>query len=89
MRLTEKSQVTIPKPIRDKLGIGPGSEVEFVDRGDVVVLVRKPPAESTDDRRRRLDAHLRAVAGTLDFGGLTADEAMNDLRGPRDDLDPR
>jgi AbrB family looped-hinge helix DNA binding protein len=89
MRLTEKSQVTIPKPIRDKLGIGPGSEVEFVDRGDAVVLMRKPPAETADERRRRLDAHLHAMAGTLDFGGLTTDEAMNDLRGTRDDLDPR
>ena len=30
MRLTIKGQVTIPKQIRDHLGIGPGSEVEFV-----------------------------------------------------------
>ena len=27
--LTTKGQVTIPKPIRDRLGIGPGSAVEF------------------------------------------------------------
>ncbi len=26
MRVTEKGQVTIPKPIRDKLGIGPGAK---------------------------------------------------------------
>ncbi|WAJ27079.1 AbrB/MazE/SpoVT family DNA-binding domain-containing protein [Antarcticirhabdus aurantiaca] len=89
MRLTEKSQVTIPKPIRDKLGIGPGSEVEFVDRGDLVELVRKPPAESAGERRRRLEEHLQAVAGTMDFAGLSPDEAMSDLRGRRDDLDPR
>ena len=28
-KVTQKGQVTIPKPIRDHLGIGPGSKVEF------------------------------------------------------------
>ena len=32
MRVTTKGQVTIPKHIRDHLGIGPGSEVEFSSR---------------------------------------------------------
>jgi antitoxin PrlF len=29
MRVTSKGQVTIPLAVRRKLGIGPGSEVEF------------------------------------------------------------
>ena len=29
MRVTEKGQVTIPKALRDALGIGAGTEVEF------------------------------------------------------------
>ena len=29
MRVTSKGQVTIPFAVRRKLGIGPGSEVEF------------------------------------------------------------
>ncbi len=29
MRVTEKGQVTIPKELRDALGLGAGSEVEF------------------------------------------------------------
>ncbi|KAB0678012.1 AbrB/MazE/SpoVT family DNA-binding domain-containing protein [Aureimonas leprariae] len=89
MRLTEKSQVTIPKPIRDRLGIGPGSEIDFLDRGDFVEVVRKAEDETPADRRRRLEAHLRAMAGTLDLGGMTTDEYMEEIRGPRDDLDPR
>ena len=27
--VTSKGQVTIPKPVRDHLGIGPGSQVAF------------------------------------------------------------
>ena len=38
MRVTEKGQVTIPKHIRDRLGIRPGSEVEFRLQGAAAVL---------------------------------------------------
>jgi len=36
--LTRKGQVTIPKDIRDSLGIKEGDRVFFVQRGDEVVL---------------------------------------------------
>jgi antitoxin PrlF len=36
--LTRKGQVTIPKPIRDKLGIKEGEKVIFVMRDEEVVL---------------------------------------------------
>jgi len=36
--LTQKGQVTIPKEIRDSLGIKEGDRVFFVQRGDEVVL---------------------------------------------------
>ena len=39
MRVTEKGQVTIPKHIRDHLGIRPGSDVEFVREAERVRLV--------------------------------------------------
>lgn len=89
MRVTEKGQVTIPKPIRDKLGIGPGSEVRFVDRGDVVELVPGDAAEERKRRRSEIRRGLEAMRGTLDLGGLTTDEFMEQIRGPRDDLDSR
>ena len=86
MRLTEKGQVTIPKRIRDKLGVGPGSEVEFVEHGDGVVLRCKSgaaPAPST------FDEWAASVAGTIDTMGMDGKEFVDWLRGPRDDLDPR
>lgn len=89
MRVTEKGQVTIPKPIRDKLGISPGSEVEFVERNSVVELVRVDAVRSVERRRAELLKALEAMRGTLDLGGLTTDEYMEEIRGPRDDLDPR
>ena len=37
--VTSKGQVTIPKPIRDHLGIGPGSRIAFrrADDGNIVI----------------------------------------------------
>jgi AbrB family looped-hinge helix DNA binding protein len=41
-RLTSKGQVTIPKPVRDQLGLRPGDVVEFVECSDGVRVRRKP-----------------------------------------------
>ena len=38
MRVTEKGQVTIPKDLRDALGIGAGSELEFEKANDTIVV---------------------------------------------------
>ena len=38
MRVTEKGQVTIPKELRDALGIGAGTQVEFERTGDAIVV---------------------------------------------------
>jgi len=37
--MTSKGQMTVPKPIRDRLRIGAGDQVDFVvnDRGEIVV----------------------------------------------------
>jgi AbrB family looped-hinge helix DNA binding protein len=44
-RIGAKGQVVIPKELRDRAGLHPGSEVEFELRDDVVVLVsRRAPA---------------------------------------------
>ena len=39
MRITTKGQVTIPQPIREKLGISPAVEVDFVEEKGRVYLV--------------------------------------------------
>jgi AbrB family looped-hinge helix DNA binding protein len=44
MRVTTKGQVTIPRPIRVKFGIGPSSEVDFVEAKGQVYLVKKKDA---------------------------------------------
>ena len=41
MRVTSKGQVTIPKKVREALGIGPRSEVDFVEENGRVYLVKK------------------------------------------------
>ena len=87
MRVTEKGQVTIPKEIRDRLGIGPGSEVDFIASGSGAMLVKI--AEASDPAIRDFDDWLERVGGTMDLGGMTPDEFMEFLRGPRDDVDPR
>ena len=50
MRVTEKGQVTIPKHVRDRLGIAPGSEVEFVpdEKGARLILIDGPRHRSPE-----------------------------------------
>ncbi len=69
MRVTEKGQVTIPKDLRDELGIGAGTEVEFERKGGAIV-VRKVNDAST--RGRQLAKRLRGRGDVL----LTTDEIM-------------
>jgi AbrB family looped-hinge helix DNA binding protein len=87
MRVTTKGQVTIPKQIRDHLGIGPGSEVEFVATDEGARLVAVNENLSEEEASRRFSDVLGRMAGTLDLGGMTTDEYMDWLRGPREDLD--
>ena len=89
MRVTTKGQVTIPKDIRDRLGIVPGSEVDFVESGGVVALVALEGDEAVQRRANSIRAWATRAAGTLDLGGMTADEYFEWIRGPRDDLGPR
>lgn len=72
MRVTIKGQVTIPQHIREKLGITPNSEVEFMEEGDRVYLLKK----SGDSSGRRFRA-LRGVATVK----MTTDEIMAMTRG--------
>lgn len=38
MKMTEKGQVTIPKPLRERYGLVPGTEIRFVEREHRVVV---------------------------------------------------
>ena len=54
MRITSKGQVTIPKPIRDRLGLVPDSEVEFEIDGDAVRVRRARTGEGRGEALVRL-----------------------------------
>lgn len=87
MRVTEKGQVTIPKEIRDRLRIGPGSEVDFVERDAVVVLEKREAA--VEGGKQTFEEWAASVAGTFDTMGMDGKAYVNWLRGPRDDIDTR
>ena len=72
-KMTRKGQVTIPKPIRDHLGIGAGSAVSFELAADGRVVVAKAGGAPPRSRFER----LRGRAGP----GLSTDEIMALTRG--------
>lgn len=76
MRITSKGQVTIPKDIRDKAGLLPDTEVEFVYDGNVVTLKRAE--HQGRSRGVRLVEHLRGHGGDIE---MTTDEIMALTRG--------
>ena len=89
MRITIKGQVTIPKDIRERHGLLPGTEVRFVEDGDVVRIERadQPPSRG----RGIVDAMRAAAARRGPPERLTTDEIMALTRAPwdgvaRDDL---
>ncbi len=71
--VSSKGQVTIPKPVRDRLGIEKGSEVEFVLAPDGSVMIEKVGT----DRPASRFAKLRGRAGK----GMTTEEIMEMTRG--------
>jgi len=71
--VTSKGQVTIPKPVRDRLGIEAGSSVDFqMEEDGRVVLVKAGAARPVS----RFEA-LRGRAGS----GLSTDQIMQLTRG--------
>jgi len=69
MRVTIKGQVTIPQEIREKLGISPAVEIDFVEENDRVYLVKKTGEPKKTYKFRK----LRGIAGIK----MTTDEIMS------------
>jgi AbrB family looped-hinge helix DNA binding protein len=74
LRITSKGQVTIPQEIRERFGLLPHTEVEFVAQGNVVVI-RKTASGNAQARE-----WVRANRGTLK-SGMSTDELMRLTRG--------
>jgi AbrB family looped-hinge helix DNA binding protein len=61
-RIGAKGQVVIPKDLRDRAGLHPGSEVEFELRGDAVVLVSRRAPSSLAGRFAKSGMAKRLLA---------------------------
>ena len=68
MRLTSKGQITIPRRIREILGLTPETEVDFVEDNGRFYIVKTEAPRPTQKVKR-----LRGIATTQ----LTTDEIMN------------
>jgi len=73
MRVTTKGQVTIPQHIREKLGITPAAEIDFIEEKGRVYLVKKKGSNITTHKFRK----LRGIATVK----MTTDEIMALTRG--------
>ena len=75
MKVGERGQVTIPKDIRDRFGLGPSSEVEFhVEHGSIIL---KKAAKKLNLERWR----GRCKDSLAELGNRSVDEFVEDVRG--------
>ena len=70
--VSEKGQVTIPKRLRDRLGIVPGAVLEFREESGTLVASKASSADA-----------IASVYGILDLG-RPVDELVDELRGVAD-----
>ena len=90
MRVTTKGQVTIPKEVRDKLGIVPGDEVGFREDGDAYIIEKAvaPAGETPGERMVRLLGELgKRLQQNPEFKDMSTDEYMELIRGYSEDAD--
>lgn len=79
-RLTAKGQVTIPKPLRESLGLEPGHELEFEEREGTLLVRRRTPVDPLHElvglvtERIDIDAYLDETRGPRWQAGLDGDE---------------
>jgi len=68
-KVAERGQVTIPKPLRDRLGIRPGTVLEFHEEEGRLVAVKVETLDPVDQaygklgRGRRTEEIMRQLRG--------------------------
>ena len=72
--VSEKGQITVPKPLRERLGIHPGDRLELVEDAGRLIATKAVPGN---------DDPVEAVYGILSLGVAT-DQAIRALRGEPD-----
>ena len=70
-KVTSKGQVTIPKKVRDKLGVRPGEDVGFEEK-EGLMLIRKAVTKSPFDKWVGKLKHLK---------GQRSDDLVKEARG--------
>ena len=72
MKVTSKGQVTIPKAVREKLGIGPNTEIEFVEGPNGrFYLLKTRPSCGNPSRFRSASTVARLKMSTDEIMALT------------------
>ncbi|AYD00186.1 AbrB family transcriptional regulator [Neorhizobium sp. NCHU2750] len=70
--VTAKGQVTIPKAVRDLLGIKPGSQVDFHRTADGSIVLSKAGGKKPESRFTRLRGHAGGAGKGLDTDAIMA-----------------
>lgn len=74
-RITSKGQVTIPKRIREKLGVGPGDAIEFVEEKGVVRVEKRADVTAIRAALEKYRGYLKGLNGS------DSDELVEEMRG--------
>lgn len=77
MTITVKGQVTIPQALRERYGLLPGTEVEFVATDDGLRLCAR---QADADEQSAFQSWLSIAAGSA-RAGMSTEEAMALTRG--------
>jgi antitoxin PrlF len=70
--ISEKGQVTVPKPLRERLGIKPGDKLEFSEKRGHIVVSKVAPLDPVSTAygilklERSVDDTLRLLRGDAD-----------------------
>jgi AbrB family looped-hinge helix DNA binding protein len=74
MRVTIKGQVTIPQHIREKLGITPATEVDFVEDKGRIFLVKRKEGKAAMRKFTKLRGSATVKMTTDEIMALTRSE---------------
>jgi AbrB family looped-hinge helix DNA binding protein len=75
MRITTKGQVTIPQHIREKLGITPATEIDFVEEKGKVYIIKRLGTNKSRHRFRKLRGVATVRMTTDEIMALTREES--------------
>jgi AbrB family looped-hinge helix DNA binding protein len=73
--VAERGQVTIPKELRDKLGLLPGTAVNWQLKDNKMYLTK-----DDDDIRARIEKVRGCIKNTFPYA--STDDYINEIRGP-------